>query len=1043
MTEFFAQPDDMGEIRSSDLHTSLGERLGAQGGEALFGGTRQLLRMNQYNAAERGDETLESQISRLQGGEDLGDVVRSPRPAAELPIADAKARIKQEGLEGRFKLPEQDTIKQPVLDLMIAHAHERRQLEAAVNRGPQGFLPDALGMATEMGAGIIDPVNIAAFSIPVVGEARWGMMMYGAGESTLARAGLRAAVGTAQGALGTTLLQPAEWWLKTKDGLDYTMADALHSIVLGAGMGGFFHAAHGGYSDLRARMAGRPLPGTVLDLQERALGGDVNAAALLERRGGNRLTPENTPVDEPGRPPVEVPPGAEEMPGITAGEPLPESAAGGVVPPAGEPLPPHPAEILADLPPRAREDVTRAAMADVISGNAVRGAELLQEAAKADPRIAESIEAWHGSPHDFDRFDMSKIGTGEGAQSFGHGLYFAENESVARGYRDNLSTMKGTPVQELLAGAMKDRSRAEAIDLMREHIISFEKDPKTFGHERYSVDDYREALSRLEAGESHGALYKVRINADREHFLDWDKPLNEQSEFVKSKIAAMDKKLREQLDEMLDAHDQPELEELTGNQFLQLLQRYASEDSLPGVGTINEANPHLKAEASKFIHNLGIPGIKYLDQVSRVFADGDNAKLRIEQIERALKESPSDGTSVGNARVAKLHDEIEQLKSPTRNIVVFDDKHVEITHKNGEPVSRGERQEILHAQKNNPDGAAVIPGPRAARGPRARDPETWSLNEFLASRGGIDPTDPLIGDVHHSIGASNKFVPGFGHLVRKGGMRLDQAREAAVEAGYIHDNGAIGPGQAESTIKSLLDAVDGELRGNRVYRAGHEPDAKHNAEQHRADIEREAHGALTDEGIEGVPDKTFARVVEIMEREGERDALVAYERAVMEETHYGAEAGENERVPDAIPGWDLPHDAGTAPGAGRAAAEGGERDAGGAARATGTGDRAAPGQKPDWQRLADAKRSDDDDLIAASREADGSKTPESTEPERAPSAAERAAADADKLLADILPTLTEEERARFTEALDALEADKTQREQIVREGTECLMAAVA
>ena len=39
----------------------------------------------------------------------------------------------------------------------------------------------------------------------------------------------------------------------------------------------------------------------------------------------------------------------------------------------------------------------------------------------------KGIKAYHGSPHDFDRFDLSKIGTGEGAQAYGHGLYFAEN----------------------------------------------------------------------------------------------------------------------------------------------------------------------------------------------------------------------------------------------------------------------------------------------------------------------------------------------------------------------------------------------------------------------------------------------------------------------------------------------------------------------------------------------------------------------------------------------------------------------------------------
>lgn len=35
-------------------------------------------------------------------------------------------------------------------------------------------------------------------------------------------------------------------------------------------------------------------------------------------------------------------------------------------------------------------------------------------------KILKAIRAYHGSPHDFDKFDMSKIGTGEGAQAYGH-----------------------------------------------------------------------------------------------------------------------------------------------------------------------------------------------------------------------------------------------------------------------------------------------------------------------------------------------------------------------------------------------------------------------------------------------------------------------------------------------------------------------------------------------------------------------------------------------------------------------------------------------
>lgn len=47
-------------------------------------------------------------------------------------------------------------------------------------------------------------------------------------------------------------------------------------------------------------------------------------------------------------------------------------------------------------------------------------------------------EAWHGSPYDFDSFDLGAIGTGEGAQVHGWGLYFAKDKKVAEGYQDKL-----------------------------------------------------------------------------------------------------------------------------------------------------------------------------------------------------------------------------------------------------------------------------------------------------------------------------------------------------------------------------------------------------------------------------------------------------------------------------------------------------------------------------------------------------------------------------------------------------------------------------
>lgn len=48
--------------------------------------------------------------------------------------------------------------------------------------------------------------------------------------------------------------------------------------------------------------------------------------------------------------------------------------------------------------------------------------------------FAPAMTVWHGSPHKFSKFDMSKIGTGEGAQAYGHGLYMAESPEVAKTY---------------------------------------------------------------------------------------------------------------------------------------------------------------------------------------------------------------------------------------------------------------------------------------------------------------------------------------------------------------------------------------------------------------------------------------------------------------------------------------------------------------------------------------------------------------------------------------------------------------------------------
>lgn len=139
------------------------------------------------------------------------------------------------------------------------------------------------------------------------------------------------------------------------------------------------------------------------------------------------------------------------------------------------------------------------------------------EATEAGGKV-EGILAYHGSPHSFDRFDISKIGTGEGAQAYGHGLYFASNEDVAKSYRDQLS----------LDGMVRLKGRDGAIQFLEDSKI---------GATDQARDYADKAIASIRDGRSTGHMYEVRINAHPDDFLDWDKPLSQQNRAVRAALA--------------------------------------------------------------------------------------------------------------------------------------------------------------------------------------------------------------------------------------------------------------------------------------------------------------------------------------------------------------------------------------------------------------------------------------------------------------------------------------------------------------------------
>lgn len=62
-------------------------------------------------------------------------------------------------------------------------------------------------------------------------------------------------------------------------------------------------------------------------------------------------------------------------------------------------------------------------------------------------RISEmSISAYHGTPHNFDEFDIRKVGSGESSQWFGWGLYFTDSEDIADWYSTSIAQSKNQDI---------------------------------------------------------------------------------------------------------------------------------------------------------------------------------------------------------------------------------------------------------------------------------------------------------------------------------------------------------------------------------------------------------------------------------------------------------------------------------------------------------------------------------------------------------------------------------------------------------------------
>ena len=270
-----------------------------------------------------------------------------------------------------------------------------------------------------------------------------------------------------------------------------------------------------------------------------------------------------------------------------------------------------------------------------IAGKAITaGAKL---AAGSDFPAQLAMTLFHGTPHKFKKFETAKIGTGEGAQAYGHGLYFAERPGVARSYRNKLTEdVKITsPTGDKYDVKVGDEFfiNPEFDDKEMFRIVSDLQENFAAGGREFAQADIQTALDAVRMSDGNlteaeiilgdlgrsesieilhsldikrgGHLCEVEIPDEiTDQMLHWDLALSEQPE---------------QLQKMVDAGmltPNEEFSAIYGRQMFGTPKGTLIDANSPGRSVVLEANQ--SEEFSRALREAGIPGIRFLDQQSRI-----------------------------------------------------------------------------------------------------------------------------------------------------------------------------------------------------------------------------------------------------------------------------------------------------------------------------------------------------------------------------------------------------------------------------------------
>lgn len=302
------------------------------------------------------------------------------------------------------------------------------------------------------------------------------------------------------------------------------------------------------------------------------------------------------------------------------------------------------------------------------------------------PSLRSDLTTWHGSPHTYDKFDLSKIGTGEGAQSYGHGIYVAEKPKTAIEYQRKLSGDNPLTTEELAQYWEPGSIRKSYAG--HDRVIGFDPENQLVTVQRVQKSPEGEWVNSKEPPRVHrtvpstkefeeatgvkrppaGNLYKVDL--PDEHIatmLDWDRPLMHQNEHVKNALWDIEEKLGKTF-----------TSQSKGESIYELIGK-ALQNSNPDL-----TNKQASAQAAKMLNEHGIAGVKYLDAGSRPHMPS----IRPVEVDGKTVFEVKPGWSTPNQ--TKFFDTLQEATKHaysigTRNFVVFDpDKTTKIIERNPE-----------------------------------------------------------------------------------------------------------------------------------------------------------------------------------------------------------------------------------------------------------------------------------------------------------------------------------------------------------------------